>query len=178
MVENEAVEMWGFKRTPPPPPPKSRAWIVQLITPIVFAIIVGLAGLVFTGLKENVGALASDLKDKVDNKTLQLMIEKQDMIIQHQREEADRQRQEDSKKFEQIQRTQSKTLDRIEAIQAPKGLMMKSAAPPPKIVRENPSGDILTPDEFEKYIMMDPRVREKYKQYLQSKGKDVSGLPD
>lgn len=170
--------MWIFKKDPPPPP-KSKAWIVQLITPIVFAIIVGLAGLVFTGLKENVGALASDLKDKVDNKTLQLMIEKQDMVIQHQREEAEKQRQMDAEKFQMIQQTQTKTLERIEAIQVPQRLSIGTSLNPSIITKSSKikTDDALTPEEFERYMKMDPEIQIKYKKYLQEKGRDVSGLP-
>ena len=65
--------MVWFRREPPPPPPKSKipGW-VGIATPIIFAVILGLLGIVYNGLAEEV-------KEKVDNKTLQLMIEKQEI---------------------------------------------------------------------------------------------------
>ncbi len=38
--------------------------------------------------------------------------------------------------------------------------------------------NILTPEEFEKYLSFSKEDRLKYKQYLKSTGKDVSSLPD
>jgi negative regulator of sigma E activity len=62
--------MWIFKKEPPPKP-KLPAW-VNIAAPVIFAVILGLTGVVYN-------SIAEDLKQKVDNKTLQLMIEKQDI---------------------------------------------------------------------------------------------------
>jgi len=53
-------------------------------------------------------------------------------------------------------------------IQAPKNLSINT--PNKKVA--------LTPSEFEKYMSLAPEIRVKYKKYLESTGKDVSGLPE
>jgi hypothetical protein len=67
--------MWNFKKQEPPPPPPPRPKIpgwVNITVPIIFAIVIGLLSIVYN-------SLAEDIKGKVDNKTLQLMIEKQEI---------------------------------------------------------------------------------------------------
>ncbi len=176
--------MSWFRREPPPPPPsKIPAW-VQLATPIIMAIVLGLFAFIGNSFSESIKEVKEQVKtvdqEKVDNKTLQLMIQRQDILIQHQQEESERQRDLDSKKFEDIQKTQTKTLERIETMQGEKRSVMIS---PPSNVSIGGKADVLnkaclTPQEFEKYLSMDPNTRIKYKQYLQSRGKDISGLPD
>ena len=151
------------------------------------AVIIGLIALVYN-------TMAADLKEvetkvekvdekKVDNKTLQLMLKNQKMMIEQQKEEAERQREEDAKKFEQIQQTQQKTLERIEQQQRvapPKEFRVKSNS---ENVREERSEAArtqhkrtLTPEQFERYLLMKPEIQEKYKKYLESRGYDVEGL--
>lgn len=82
--------MSWFRRNPPPPPPVSKvpAW-VQLAVPIIFAIIMGLAALSFDGYKshaemrmdENKASIEKLEDAKVDNKTMQLMIQLQQQQI-------------------------------------------------------------------------------------------------
>jgi len=172
-----------FKKTPPPPPPKKMPSWVPLLTPIIFAIFIGLVTFIGNGFSEDIREVKEQVKvveqKKVDNKTLQLMIQKQEMLIQHQRDEAEKQRALDSKKFEDIQRTQSKTLDRIEAIQAPQKLIVQPQPVPVEKTKRLPSSSscTLTPDEFERYMNMKPDIQIKYKIYLERKGRDVSDLP-
>jgi len=181
MVENEAAEMWGFKKTPPPPKKGVPTWVIQMITPLAFALFMGLVTFIGSGFSEDIKDLKTQVetvdKEKVDNQTLQLMIKNQELLIRQQQKEAKMQREQDAEKFEQIQRTQTKTLERIEAIKAPANVriapMMKTA---PVVVPQT-NKLVLTPDEFEKYMAMEPDVRVKYKRYLEKIGKDVSGLP-
>ena len=97
-----------FRREPPPPPPpapQSKVYVwLQITVPIIFAIIMGLATLSFNGYKshaemrmdENKAAIMKvsedtekELDKKVDNQTMQLMIE-----LQKQQIEANKERQE------------------------------------------------------------------------------------
>ena len=170
------MSIFSFKKEPPPPPsPRVPAWVVQMITPLIMAIVLGLVAFIGNGFTEDLKELKNQVievdKTKVDNKTLKLLIENQNIIIQHQQEEAAKQRQENAEKFEIIQRTQTKTLERIEAIQAPRRVIVEPTYESTNI------GDALTPEEFERYMKMDPEVQKKYKKYLQERGKDVSGLP-
>ena len=81
--------MGWFKKDPPPPEPSLKSkvpgWIV-FSTPIIFAIIIGLISVVYN-------SIAQEIKQKVDNQTLQLMIEKQDIRIQQQQDNMARQQQ-------------------------------------------------------------------------------------
>jgi phosphoribosylanthranilate isomerase len=176
MVENEAAEMWGFKKTPPPPKKGVPTWVIQLITPLVFALFMGLVTFIGSGFSEDIKDLKTQVetvdKEKVDNQTLQLMIKNQELLIKHQQQEAEMQREQDAEKFEQIQRTQTKTLERIEAIQAPSKVRVMEAVP-----MSAPKKEPLSPEEFEKYMSMEPDIQIKYKRYLEKIGKDVSGLP-
>ena len=83
-----------------PPKPKIPQW-AAISVPIVFAVMIGLIGLVYN-------TMAADIKDvktnvekveekKVDNTTLQLMLKNQALMIKQQKEQADRQRQEEEK---------------------------------------------------------------------------------
>jgi len=176
--------MSWFRREPPPPPPSKIPGWVQLVTPVIMAIVLGLGAFIGNSFSETIKDIKTQVEKvdekKVDNKTLQLMIERQDMLIKHQQEEAERQRELDAQKFEQIQKTQTKTLERIETMQIRKN-PAKISAPSGFSVQgksDGPELDTLTPEEFERYMKMDPEIRVKYKQYLQNKGKDISGLPD
>jgi len=170
-----------FRREPPPPPPSKIPGWVQLVTPIIMAIVLGLGAFIGNSFSETIKEIKGQVEKvdekKVDNTTLQLMIERQEMLIKHQQEEADRQRQEDAKKFDQIQKTQTKTLERIEAVQTQKTAI---SAPSNMRIKAKPTTEkvALTPEQFEKYMSLKPEVRRKYKQYLESTGKDVSGLPE
>lgn len=86
-----------FRREPPPPPPSKLPSWVQLVTPIIFAIIMALSGLAFNGFADNMKKTDAELKsyilkvdeeakkdidelqkEKVDNQTMQLMIKLQE----------------------------------------------------------------------------------------------------
>lgn len=169
--------MWIFKKKEPPPPqPKVPAWVIQLITPIMMTIVLGLVAFIGNGFTESLKDVKTQVEKvderKVDNDTLRLMIENQNIVIQHQQQEAEKQRQDDAKKFDEIQKTQTKTLERIEAVQTQRAVNYKE---PEKFELEK---DLLTPEEFEIYMQMQAEVRKKYKQYLEQKGRDVSCLPD
>ena len=112
--------MAWFRREPPPPPPKSKipGW-VSIATPIIFAVILGLLGIVYNGLAEEV-------KEKVDNKTLQLMIEKQEI------------------KFKALIDAIKNTQDQQKQIQAP--------APLPAPVQN----DALTKEQINYYFSLTP----------------------
>lgn len=172
--------MWPFKKQPPPPKKSVPGW-VQLATPIIFAIFLGMITFIGNGFSEDIKEIKSQVKEvderKVDNQTLQLMIKNQAILIQQQKEEAEHKRQEDSKKFEQLQQTQSETLKQLQMIQ-----IQRAYTPiEPEIVSKGSSSistkEALTPEEFDKYINLKPEVQVKYKRYLEKIGKDVSGLP-
>jgi len=187
--------MSWFRREPPPPPPpppsKIPGW-VSLLTPVIMAIILGLGAFIGNSFSETIKEVKAKVesvdKEKVDNQTLQLMLKNQEILIKQQKEEADRQREEDAKKFEAIQQTQSETLKRIETIQREKTARPVVVAPPANLSiggkadapasNSQSKGEALSPEEFEKYMSMEPDIRIKYKRYLQKIGKDVSGLPD
>ena len=154
-----------FWRKPPPPKPKIPQWLM-ITAPFIFAIVIGLIGLVYNTMAEEI----NDVKDsivvveqkKVDNRVLKLMIEKDRQALQTQHER---------------NKEQDKAI--IENQRAIQQLLIK-----PPSLRIIPKSDhvsnqkILPPDLFEKYISMKPEVRQKYKKYLNTKGYDVSNLPE
>lgn len=172
--------MLFFNRKPPPPSPKIPIWIIQILTPLIMTIILGLIAFIGSGFSEDIKDIKIQVEKvdekKVDNETLKFMIQKQELLIEHQQTEAERQRKQDAEKFDQIQRTQTKTLERIEeiAIQTPRQVSIKS--PPAEVIKQN-SSVILTPDEFDRYMKMDENTKLRYKKYLEESGKDVIGLP-
>jgi hypothetical protein len=111
--------MFNFRREPPPSPPapQSKVYIwLQITVPIIFAIIMGLATLSFNGYKshaemrmdENKEAIVKvsddtkkELDKKVDNQTMQLMIE-----LQKQQIEANKERQKELKEDVSQMKTQ------------------------------------------------------------------------
>lgn len=148
-----------FKEPPPPPPPKptTPTW-VKIAIPLVFGIVVGLISIVYN-------SMAGEIEKKVDNQTLQLMIEK------------DR---------EAMQRNEDKDKEQSEAIKENQKAIQQLLVAPPSTLRVNPDAvtvkktekPTLTPEQFEKYMTMAPDVRAKYKKYLESRGYDIEGLPD
>ncbi len=93
--------------------------------------------------------MTEELKGKADNKTVILLIEQI--------------KENDSRQWKEIEKNREQ-----QTISAPKNLSINTER----------SGAILTPEEFTQYIEMTPEKRVKYKKYLESTGKDVSGLPN
>jgi len=153
--------MSWFHREPPPPPPKKGipGW-VNIVTPIIFAIVIGLLTIVYNGLAE-------ELKTKADKEaTLQQIQSNQKILEKH-------------------QMSLDQTLQVITKIQAERDVaekLRKEMAPPAGFKMMEPATTVqkvtLTPGEFQNYLKMSPTDRVKYKKYLESTGKDVSGLPD
>jgi len=152
-----------FWRKPPPPPPKSKIpqWI-SVVTPIIFAVIAALAGLVYTSMAEEIKDVKESVEKveqkKVDNRVLKLMIEKDRQALQTQQErnkEQDKAIVENQKAIQQL------------LIHSPRNLGVKNPV----------EKKVLPPELFEKYLSMKPEIRVKYKIYLEKRGYDVSDLP-
>lgn len=134
--------MSWFRKKQQPPPKKS--WIANpnIIVPILGIIIFGLIGTVYT-------SVAEELKQKVDNKTLQLMIEK------------DRDQINDLKEYNK--ETQGAIKKNQEAIQK---LLIQQAiiSPASKPVRDSNIVEVedkppLTPKEFKEYLQLSTEER-------------------
>jgi len=162
--------MWIFKREPPPPPPVYKRRPIATIAVILTAVgmfVLGPVGAIYNSMSE-------ELKQKVDNKTLQLMIEKDRDALQRTKEVNKQQQQaivENQKAIQLLLREQA-VLKVEKKIEAPKKVVIKE--PETTIVKKN----ALTPEEFSQYLKMTPQMRVKYKKYLKHIGKDVSGLPE
>jgi hypothetical protein len=134
---------WFRKKQPPPPPKKPWYTNPNIIVPILGVIIFGLIGTVYT-------SMAEELKQKVDNKTLQLMIEK------------DRDQINDLKEYNK--ETQGAIKKNQEAIQQ---LLIQQAAgvPPPKptnesrIIERKENKPPLSPSEFKEYLQLSTEER-------------------
>jgi predicted PurR-regulated permease PerM len=136
--------MRWFKKEPPPKKP----WFknASIITPVIAAIIFSLVGVVYN-------SLAEELKQKVDNKTLQLMIEKDRDQLNQLKELNERQ----EKAIEQNQEAIRKLLTDKQVQEALKEMGKDDAN---KVVK-----DVINPSKEEVYI-----TKEIFEFYM--------GLPD
>lgn len=165
-----------FRQPPPPPPPepfykKSPVATFAVILTLVGMFVVGPIGYMWNGMAE-------ELKKKVDNQTLQLMIQKDREALQRQAEELKEREKKDQTQDAAILENQ-KTLIMLRAPQAvkvtpsPNMKTVKKAEPQNTIVEGKKP---IPPDLFAKYFELAPEVQVKYKKYLEAKGYDVSGL--
>lgn len=154
-----------WHREPPPPPP--RKWYQQpaIILTIVAMFVLGPVGVIYNGMTE-------ELKKKVDNTTLQLMITKDREALKRQSDELKEKEKKDEKQDAAIIENQ-KTLIMLRqqnvAISTPKNMEISKEI---KKVEKKP----LPPDFFEKFIKLDPEIQAKYKKYLEARGYDTDGL--
>jgi hypothetical protein len=95
--------------------------------------------------------MTEELKKKANNETVIL-------YMQQQKEKDDQ---------------QWKAIERI--IEAPRNLTIKNEASKDNVEVQK---QVLTPEQFEKYLSLKPEVRVEYKKYLQQRGFDTSGLPN
>lgn len=143
-----------FKQPPPPPEPfykKSPLATAALIFTMVCTLVLGPVGVIYKSMSE-------ELKQKVDNRTLMLMIEKdRDALKRHETEN----------------QNQDKAI--IENQKAIRDILMKQQIIKP--VQSQIQKKPLTPEMFTQYYTIkDKEIKLKYKKYLQGKGYDVSGL--
>jgi len=153
-----------FWRREPPPPPKKFYQQPALILTLVAMFVLGPVGVIYNSMSE-------ELKQKVDNKTLQLMITKDREALKRQADELKEKGQKDEKQDAAIIENQ-KTLIMIRqqqtTIKSPESVKVMTKA---KVMKKP-----LPPDFFEKFIKLDPEVQARYKKYLELKGYDVEGL--
>ena len=170
--------MWIFKKQPPLPPPpiykRRPIATAAIILSIVATFVLGPIGVIYNSMSEELKTVREKVevveKEKVDNTILKealndLKEERKDRNIKgEKRDDA----------IQQNQQAIQKILIRQE-LAAPKGLKLMGKSIQ---VDTNKEKTTLTPEEFEKYISMPPKIRVKYKKYLKETGKDISGLPD
>lgn len=156
-----------FRREPPPPPPKKSYLqpVLQIGVPIIFMIMIGLLGIVYNGLAEEV-------KTKADKESLQLMIQHQESVIETNQKALEEQQD----NIEENQKTLNTTLQIIQSLQmeqkalreeqvrireekqlqSPSGVSIMSS---PRIVEKPP----LTPSEFKEYMKLSPEEKEAFR---------------
>ena len=140
-----------FRREPPPPPPKSTlSTVMQIAVPIIFMIMIGLLGIVYNGLAEEV-------KTKADKESLELMIQNQKQLIETNQRTLEKQQQNIEKQNESIQQT----LQIIKEVQTEQKLLRQAPSAPSGVtVREAPP---LSPKEFKEYMEMTPAQKEAFR---------------
>jgi hypothetical protein len=158
--------MSWFKKTPPPPPRKSYLQpVLQIAVPIVFMIMIGLLGIVYNGLAEEV-------KTKADKQSLRLMIEHQESVIESNQETLEKQQ----NNIEKQQAIMNQTLQTIQILQMeqkaireeqiriredqklqpPSGLSIMTS---PRVEEKPP----LSPSEFKEYMKLSPEEKEAFR---------------
>jgi FtsZ-binding cell division protein ZapB len=141
--------MSWFKKDPPPKKALP-AW-VGLITPIVFAIIIGLLSIVYNGLAHDVEKIEQKMEQKVDNETLQMQIkylkEKDDEVAEY-RKKTDQRLEKLIIEMQQMKYQQS-------AVQS---------VPDAPITQPTPQTDnVITPEQYQFFMGLTPEQKEEYK---------------
>lgn len=140
--------MSWFRRDPPPPPPKKGIppW-VSITTPIVFAVVLGLLGIVYNGLAE-------ELKTKADKEaTLQSIQTNQKMLEKHQLS-LDQTLQVITRM--QAEREAQEKYDRENVPVAPERFKMMDST---KVTEKPP----LSPSEFQQYLNLSSEERKEFR---------------
>jgi len=181
-----------FDRLKPPPPPpiykRQPIATIAVILTIVGMFVLGPVGYLWNGMAEELKVVKSEVKnlekEKVDNENLKDTLTE----LKQQRKETNDALKDQNNSIQTNQLAIKEILTRQEMLTAPKGFQIKGEVrtqPVKKIeVEENNINLVekqkvsLTPEQFERYLSMKPEIRAKYKKYLESTGKDVSGLPD
>lgn len=147
--------MSWFRKEPPPPPPRKNYLqpVLQIAVPIIFMIMIGLLGIVYNGLAEEV-------KTKADKESLQLMIQNQKQLIETNQKTLEKQQQNIEKQNDSIQQT----LQIIKEVQIEQKMMRQQPAPSGIMMR---SGTVekppLSPQEFQQYMKMSPEEKEAFR---------------
>ena len=130
---------WFFHRAPPPPPPKSKIprW-VNISVPIIFAVMIGLLGIVYNGL-------ADELKKKADKAITVEQIGNNQKLLEAHQEALD------------------STLKVITEIQAEKTAREKyhpvGRLPSSQPAALQPAKPPLSPGDYQQYMKMSPADR-------------------
>jgi hypothetical protein len=143
-----------WKRQPPPPPIYKKRPIATfaVILSFVGMFVLGPIGAIYNGLTE-------ELKTKANNETILLYMKQQ--------------KENDDRQWKEIERNRQQ---QVQVMQPPQTVRIQPAAVPPNVIQKPKL--ILTPEQFEKILKLKPEIRTIYKKYLESKGFDVSGIPD
>ena len=149
-----------------------------LVFTIVGTLILGPVGYLWNGMAE-------DLKKKVDNTTLQLMIQKDREALARHTEDIKERELKDEKQDTAILENQKTLIIYQQALKAPTSLKAKML-PNVGILKKNttPTNDSaviynkkpIPPELFAKYLELPEDIQIKYKKYLHAKGYDTAGL--
>jgi len=156
--------MFNLFRKPEPPKPiykRQPIATAAVIITLIGMFVLGPVGVIYNGMSE-------ELKKKVDNKTLQLMIEKDREALKRQEDALkEKGKKDETQDAAIIENQKTLLLIRQKNISLTE---LKNVGV--KIVEKKP----LPPDFFEKYVKMPPEIQIKYKKYLESRGYDTNGL--
>jgi ABC-type lipoprotein release transport system permease subunit len=161
-----------FRKPEPPPPIYKRQPLATaaVILTLVGMFVLGPVGVIYNSMSE-------ELKKKVDNKTLQLMIQKDREALQRQEAALKEKGVKDEKQDAAIienQKTLIMIRQKATVLDSPKRVVIKDTS------RIKESSSVvkrpLPPDFFEKFIKLEPAIQERYKKYLEAKGYDIEGL--
>lgn len=152
--------MKWFRQEPPPPPPpppkpSTLATVLQIGVPVIFLVLVGLLGIVYNGLAEEV-------KSKASKETLKQMIITQQKLIESNEEDLNEQQEAIKKQQEAI----NKTLQTIIQMQTEQKYMRQSTIPPRSdynTTTETVEKPPLSPKEFKEYLKMTPEEKEAFR---------------
>jgi len=152
-----------FRKPEPPKPIYKRQPIATaaVIITLIGMFVLGPVGVIYNGMSE-------ELKKKVDNSTLQLMIEKDREALKRQDEALKEKNKKDDTQDAAIIENQKTLL----LIRQQKITLAEPRNVGVQIVEKKP----LPPDFFEKYVKLSPEIQIKYKKYLESRGYDTNGL--
>ncbi len=173
---------WFFKKQQPLPPPiykRRPIATVAIILSMIGMFVLGPIGYLWNGMAEELkfvkGKVEIIQKEKVDNENLKDTLTE----LKEQRKETRETLKEQNESIQMNQIAIKEILTRQQMIIVPKGLKLMGMGIEKEVQTDTKKQKTtLSPEEFEKYISMSPKIRAKYKKYLRETGKDVSSLPD
>ena len=141
-----------FKKREPPPPPKPTFphW-VNITVPIIFAVILGLLGLVYN-------SLAEDVKRKADQTTIEQMLINQRQVIDHNQQVLDKQQE----NIEKQQQTLEKTLHVIIELQTEQRVLKEKISAPSVSMPQYKKS--ISPKEFKEYMELTSEERQLFRE--------------
>ena len=133
-----------------PPPKKTMPPWVSLITPVIFAVIIGLLSIVYNGLANDVEKIEEKMEQKVDNETLQMQIK----YLKEKDDEVEEYRKKTDTRLEKL------IIEMQQMKYQNQGTQPNVTAPVPQV---EPQSNVITPEQYKFFMSLTPEQQENYR---------------
>jgi len=134
-----------------PPPKKTMPSWVSLITPVIFAIIIGLLSIVYNGLANDVEKIEEKMEQKVDNETLQMQIK----YLKEKDDEVEEYRKKTDTRLEKL------IIEMQQMKYQTQGTQPTVTAPVPQVAPQ--PDNVITPEQYKFFMSLTPEQQENYR---------------